>query len=239
MRPVACIVFFLSFILLSCDSHKVEQIPVEIPAGVTVPEGMVYIPAGGFIMGHADDPKTEGGQTVMTDAYFIDRYEVSRGEYQEFKPADNFDPKRARLPVAWVTHQNAESYCQFRGKRLPTETEWEKAARGVDGRKWPWELYFDHPNNGFSGLQVEPVDKRSEWISPYGVFGMGHNVWEWTEDWYTYQGQPVSEKGMFKVIRGGLTQTHLTIKFSPAYFRNWIEPTASFNFLGFRCAMDA
>ncbi|MDA0690881.1 MAG: SUMF1/EgtB/PvdO family nonheme iron enzyme [Nitrospinae bacterium] len=239
MKWLASVVLLLGSFLLACDSHEVKQLPVEIPVGVTVPEGMVYIPEGGFIMGHVEDPKTVGGQTVMTDAYFIDTYEVTRGQYQAFAPRDSFDPKRARLPVAWVTYQQAENYCQSQGKRLPTEMEWEKAARGVDGRKWSWERYFEHPNNGFSGLQVEPVDKRTEWISPYGVFGMGYNVWEWTEDWYAYEGQPPEEKEKFKVIRGGLTQSHLTIKFSPTYFRNWIEPTASFNFLGFRCARDA
>lgn len=239
MKWLASVVLLLGSFLLACDSHEVKQLPVEIPVGVTVPEGMVYIPEGGFIMGHVEDPKTVGGQTVMTDAYFIDTYEVTRGQYKAFAPRDSFDPKRARLPVAWVTYQQAENYCQSQGKRLPTEMEWEKAARGVDGRKWSWERYFEHPNNGFSGLQVEPVDKRTEWISPYGVFGMGYNVWEWTEDWYVYEGRPPEEKEKFKVIRGGLTQSHLTIKFSPTYFRNWIEPTASFNFLGFRCARDA
>ncbi len=232
-------VLLLGGFLLACDSHEVEQIQVAVPVGVTVPDGMVYIPDGGFIMGHADEPKTAGGETVMTDAYFIDRYEVTRGQYQAFVPRESFDPKRARLPVAWVSYPQAEAYCKSQGKRLPTEMEWEKAARGVDGRKWPWERYFEHPNNGFSGLQVEPVDKREEWISPYGVYGMGHNVWEWTQDWYAYKGQPENEKKMFKVIRGGLTQSHLTVKFSSTYFRNWIEPAASFNFLGFRCARDA
>lgn len=238
MKRSAWVLLLLSFLLLSCDSHEVEQIPVTIPAGVSVPEGMVYIPAGGFVMGHPDDPNTEGGQTVLTDAYLIDKYEVSRGEYQAFKPRESFDPKWARFPVALVTHQNAKDYCQKAGKRLPTEAEWEKAARGADSRKWAWGQYQEHPNVGFSGFQPEPVDKREEWISPYGLYGMGHNVWEWTEDWYAYEGQPGAERNKFKVIRGGLMQTHLSINFSATYFRNWLEPTAAFNFTGFRCARD-
>jgi len=238
MKGAVCILVWLSLILVACDSPEVEQIQVEIPPGVVVPEGMVYIPAGGFIMGHPEDPRTEGGRTVLTDAYFIDRYEVSRGDYQAFEPRESFDPKWARFPVVRVAYQNASDYCQKLEKRLPTEAQWEKAARGGDSRKWPWGQYHEHPNNGFSGFQPEPVDKREEWISPYGLYGMGHNVWEWTGDWYAYKGQPSAERSKFKVIRGGLIQTHLSIKFSATYFRNWMEPTAAFNFIGFRCARN-
>lgn len=238
MKGLIFVVYLPVLILFSCDGRQVKQIAVEIPSGTTVPEGMVFIPAGEFIMGHKDDSRTEGGRTVITDSYFIDRYEVTRGQYQEFAPEDSFDPRRARLPAAWVAYRDAENYCRSQGKRLPAETEWEKAARGVDGRKWPWEQYFEHPNNGFSGFQPEPVDKRREWISPYGLYGMGHNVWEWTRDWYAYPGQSAEDKETFKTVRGGLTQTHLTVEFSAAYFRNRMEPEASFNFLGFRCAKD-
>jgi len=135
-----------------------------------------------------------------------------------------------------VMFAEAEAFCQAQGKRLPTEVEWEKAARGTDGRKWPWKIYVTHPNNGFSGFMPEPVDKRPEWISPYGIYGMGHNVWEWVAGDYKLEGA-VDEK-IFKVVRGGLLQTHLTIKFSPTWFRNWMDPVAKLNFMGFRCAKD-
>jgi len=238
MRWRAFLAVFPLLFLASCENHEVEQIDVSVPHGVTVPEGMIYIPAGGFIMGDAEDPRTEGGRTVLTDAYLIDIYEVSRERYQKFKPQYTVHPPQAKFPVTQVTYREAEDYCGAQKKRLPTEAEWEKAARGTAGQKWPWGRYFEHPNNGFSGFIPEPVDKRNEWISPYGVYGMGHNVWEWTQDSYTYEGQPKEENNRFKVIRGGLTQTHLTIKFSPTYQRNWMEPTAAFNFLGFRCAQD-
>ena len=228
----------IGLLVLACDSPRVEQLTVEIPSGVKVPENMVYIPAGEFIIGSPDDSKTQGGRKVSTEAFLIDRYEVSRKGYNEFKLYSPFNEKTGRFPVALVTYQEAESYCEWKGGRLPTEAEWEKAARGTDGRKWPWKIYYDHPNNGFSGFLPEHVDKRSEWISPYGVYGMGHNVWEWMSDWYSYPGQPASEKKQYKAIRGGLTQTHLTIRFSPTYFRNYIEPEASFNFIGFRCAQN-
>lgn len=226
--------FLLLISLSSCDSRSVKQISVEVPAGTVVPDGMVYIPAGEFIMGDAEEPGTQGGKLVKTLAYLIDLYEVTHEDYKKFRPEHSFHPKRASWPVALVPYADAESFCQAEGKRLPSETEWEKAARGTDGRKWPWKIYIDHPNNGFSGFMPEPVDKRQDWISPYGVYGMGHNVWEWTTDDYT----PVGREGKFKILRGGLLQSHLTIKFSPVWFRNWMNPDGKLNFIGFRCAKD-
>lgn len=226
--------FLLLISLSSCDSRSVKQISVEVPAGTVVPDGMVYIPAGEFIMGDAEEPGTQGGKLVKTVAYLIDLYEVTHEDYKKFKPEHSFHPKRSRWPVALVTYEDAASFCSSKDKRLPTEIEWEKAARGKDGRKWPWKIYIDHPNNGFSGFMPEPVDKRKEWISPYGLYGMGYNVWEWTTDDYT----PVGREGKFKVLRGGLLQSHLTIKFSPAWFRNWMGPEEKLNFIGFRCAKD-
>jgi len=231
--------FTLSLLLIfqfSCDSYSVKQIPVVVPAGFVVPEEMVYIPAGEFIMGNAEEPRTHGGKPVKSSAYLIDRYEVSHEGYNKFHPEHSFSPKKARWPVAFVMFAEAEAFCQAQGKRLPTEVEWEKAARGTDGRKWPWKIYFAHPNNGFSGFMPEPVDKRPEWISPYGIYGMGHNVWEWVAGDYKLEGA-VDEK-IFKVVRGGLLQTHLTIQFSPAWFRNWMDPETKLNFMGFRCAKD-
>jgi formylglycine-generating enzyme required for sulfatase activity len=233
--------YFLSLLvfLFSCDSKKdVEQIKVSIPAGQLVPEEMIYIPAGKFIMGDAEESTTIGGKPVMTGAYLIDKYEVNHEEYKKFLPQHSFNQKKASWPIAHVNYSEAEAYCQSKNKRLPSETEWEKAARGSDGRKWPWRIFAKHPNNGFSGFMSEPVDKRTEWISPYGVYGMGHNVWEWTTDDYVITGQLKEGQSKFKVIRGGVLQTHLTIKFSPTWFRNWMDPESKLNFIGFRCAKD-
>lgn len=217
----------LAGLLLSCSRNNVEQIEVVVPKNVSVPPDMVYIPAGEFIIG-------EEQKKIHTSAYLIDRYEVTEKQFRAQNPAHPFFAGKDKWPVTHVTFTEAEKYCKQAGKRLPTETEWEKAARGTDGRKWPWGAYLDHPNNGFSGFTPEDVDKRPEWISPYGVYGMGHNVWEWIDDWYSDK----PEK-QFKVIRGGLIQTHLTIHFTPAYFRNWMNPGAAHNFLGFRCAKNA
>jgi formylglycine-generating enzyme required for sulfatase activity len=226
--------FILFFLFLSaCDSYSVKQIPVEVPAGVIVPAEMVYIPAGEFIMGHAT--QTHGEKPVTSGAYLIDRYEMDHEAYKKMRPEHSFNPKKARWPVAFVTYAEAEAVCQEQGKRLPSEIEWEKAARGTDGRKWAWKIFVGHPNNGFSGFMPEPVDKRPDWISPYGIYGMGHNVWEWVAEDYVLAGR--EEK--FKVVRGGLLQTHLTIGFSPTWFRNWMAPEEKLNFMGFRCAKDA
>lgn len=227
-----CIIFFCS----SCGKEEVEQIDVQIPQGVNVPENMIYIPSGEFIMGNADEATTFRGQRVLLEAFFIDQYEVTRKQFKIFKPDYQVHPKQEKFPISMVTFKKAQEYCSWKGRRLPTEAEWEKSARGTDGRKWPWRKYFAHPNNGFSGFLPEAVDRRKEWISPYGLYGMGHNVWEWTSDWYYYEGIPETERNKFKVIRGGLTQTHTTIKFSPTYFRNKMKPSAYFNFIGFRCA---
>jgi formylglycine-generating enzyme required for sulfatase activity len=236
-RPFS-LLLFLSFWLSTCSDSSVEQIPVQVPAHVKVPKEMVYIPAGEFKYGHAEDPKTALGRKVFLKAYLIDRYEMQRGEYNKFKLDFAVSPAKEKFPATWVTFAEAKSYCESVGKRLPMEREWEKAARGPDGGKWPWGNYQAHPNNGFSGFLPEPVDKRQEWISPYGIYGMGHNVWEWTADDWDYNGMPGTERGLFKVIRGGLYQSHLKIDFSHTWARNYLEPTARYNFVGFRCAKD-
>ena len=236
MRRLVLVHLFFVLIFSACSERKVEQIEVKVPKNVSVPEGMVYIPSGEFVMGHADEPRTKGGRKVQAQAFLIDKYEVTNERYKSFKPSHTFGKGKGKYPLTHINYFEAEAFCQHGGNRLPTEIEWEKSARGVDGRKWPWENYVEHPNNGFSGFIPEDVDKRKGWISPYGIYGMGHNVWEWTEDDYAYQGMSEDDLGSFKVIRGGVLQTHLNIKFSPTYFRNWMEPGASYNFLGFRCA---
>lgn len=225
-----------SFWLYSCSETSVEQIPVTVPAHIKVPDGMVYIPEGEFRYGHPEDPKTALGKKVSLKAYLIDRYELSRGQYKKLHPKFNLTPGKEDFPVTWVNFEEAQASCRAVGKRLPTEQEWEKAARGPEGGKWPWGKYQPHPNNGFSGFLPEKVDKRSEWISPYGLYGMGHNVWEWTADDWDYNGMPGEDKGVYKVIRGGLYQSHLKIDFSATWARNYMDPAARYNFMGFRCA---
>tara|TARA_B100000686_G_scaffold315871_1_gene363186 strand:- start:424 stop:1137 length:714 start_codon:yes stop_codon:yes gene_type:complete len=225
--------------ILACSNAEVEQIYVEVPNNVIVPPEMAYIPEGEFVMGSPDAPRTAKGRKVFVKAFLIDLFETSRGEYNLFQPNHPFNPKKKKFPISHVSYNDAKAFCKSKDKRLPTEAEWEKAARGPDGRKWPWKVYHQHPNNGFSGFLPEPVNKRQEWVSPYGLYGMGHNVWEWVSDWYYYQGMPEAKRKKLRVIRGGLTQTHLVIKFSPTWFRNYMRPNEKLNFIGFRCAKDS
>ena len=142
------LVFFSLLFIFTCSKDGVDQIKVNIPEGITVPEGMVYIPVGDFIMGHPGDSETEKGKVVTLAAFFIDRFEVSREQFSTFNPDYRFHPKKARFPVSMVTFEQARGYCKWNGRRLPTEAEWEKSARGPDGRKWPWRIYYEHPKIG-------------------------------------------------------------------------------------------
>ena len=160
--------FFLLVILLlifiyACEKDRVEQIKVNIPEGIIIPDDMAYIPSGNFIMGHSDYPDTKKGKIINQEAFLIDRFEVSREQFSNFKRDYRFHPKKSKFPASRVTFKQAEEYCKWNGRRLPTETEWEKSARGFDGRKWAWKKYYEHPNNGFSGYNnvlVNALDER-------------------------------------------------------------------------------
>ena len=233
---VSTLLIFL--FIISCTKESVEQIEVEIPSGILVPKEMIFIPKGEFIMGTDIEKKTSKEKKVFLPAFLIDRFETSRNKYAEFNPRYSFLENKGNFPAAKLNYFDAESYCKYRNKRLPTEAEWEKAARGIDGRKWPWLVYYKHPNNGFSGFIPEPVNKRKNWISPYGLYGIGHNVWEWTSSWYDYSGIPAEKQKKYKIIRGGLLQTHTIINFSPTWYRSFQNPNNRFNFLGVRCASN-
>ncbi len=124
MRSIFLILVVFAF--SACGEPEVETLDVKIPSGVQVPDGMVYIPAGEFIMGDPDEPRTRLGVKVSTPAYFIDRYEVSRGAYAQFDPKRSVAESKADFPAVYVTYVEAEAYCASKGGRLPTEEEWGK-----------------------------------------------------------------------------------------------------------------
>ena len=237
-------------------------------ASVEKPD-MVMIPSGEFTMGSSEKEIVDiinkfGGKAkpvwyknetpqkkVFVKDFYIDRYEVTNSQYKRFKSDHVIPFDRENHPAVNVKWAEADAYCRWLGKRLPTEEEWEKAARGTDARQFPWGNDFDKAkaNTAASGLGGEarvgsykeettaslfpggtiPVRSLEKGVSPYGVHDMAGNAWEWTDTWYD------KEKGL-KVLKGG----------------SWIAPPISArsavrladnpfvmsNDYGFRCASD-
>jgi formylglycine-generating enzyme required for sulfatase activity len=234
---------------------------------------MILIPAGEFLMG-SDRVDTEGKthefgfakplyldehprQTITLPAFLIDRYEVAQGAYATFVAATGWpSPKHwvdgrppsgtHRLPVTGVNWHDAQRYCEWRGKRLPTEAEWEKAARGADGREFPWGNDYDgHKANTGDAGRGGLVEGGSfpEGRSPYGVDDMAGNAWEWTSDWYLPHPNNTYESAQFgrtfKVLKGGGwggVGHYALPEFYRAAYRFPMAPTAKFADFGFRCA---
>ena len=222
---------------------------------------LVYVPAGEFTMGSEDGSDDEKPiHTVYVDAFWIDQTEVTNMQYKlcvdERICALPTDPTRidevayANHPVVYVSWENARTYCEWAGRRLPTEAEWEKTARGTDGRTYPWGDQGDCECANFWDCPefetTSPVGFYGEkGISPYGAYDMAGNVWEWVSDWYDaqyYQEAPRRNptgptSGIYHVWRGGSWNCNQTSarsagrgNYNPDYWRDLI---------GFRCAVSA
>ena len=262
----------------TADGKKIAAERAKLPAH----DEMVKIPAGTFLMG--SDKKVDRNayqpefpqRRVYLDAYEIDKYEVTTVQFLKFvlatdrKPlidwqyeGGNFQETMANHPVMHVSWFDADAYCRWAGKRLPTSAEWEKAARGEDGRIYPWgnePAGLSRANFGRTGLSgpvrdrperlllyppIISVDKYDNGVSPYGVFQLAGNVAEWTADWYDphyYKTAPDRnpkgpEKGTQRAFRGG-GWIDSTPSVRPAQ-RNGTDPNTKMNWLGFRCARDA
>lgn len=229
------------------------------------PNEMVTIPAGKFIMGSDTRLPDEGPQHVVTlRAFRIDKYEVTNLQYKQFigassrKSPDHFRnrtfPKdKADHPVTFVSWEDARDYCAWAGKRLPTDAEWEKAARGTNGRMFPWgnEFALNKANTPmrWQSLKQEgdttPVGSFAAGISPYGLYDMSGNVWEWTDAWYqAYPGnkKPSENYGeLYKTLKGGswwdcsFYQCGIS---APTFNRAFFDMKVKNDSFGFRCAQD-
>ncbi len=229
--------------------------PPAPPATPVAPEGMVYVPGGAYTIGR-DDGKTTASpaHTVTLSPFFIDRTEVTNSEYKKFidatghkAPSDwkdgSFPANRDNWPVVNVSLQDASDYADWIGKRLPTEAEWEAAARGTDNRAYPWgnEWQSGYANVGTKG--ITEVGQFKDGASPVGALDMIGNVWEWTSDVFDlYPGSTVPMPSIKKsgityyVIRGGAFDGD---KVNDATRRGFLVPDEGYPKTGFRLVKAA
>jgi formylglycine-generating enzyme required for sulfatase activity len=228
------------------------------------PSGMVLIPEGEFWMGRTHTGSIEQAvilerdrrddtpaHRIHIDAFYMDQFEVTNEEYARFAeatgaakpwhwPGGKVAKGEERFPIHDVTWADADAYCRSVGKRLPSEAEWERAARGgLDRKRYPWG---DEGARGkaHTGTPTGPVSVGSFPPNPYGVHDIAGNVWEWTNDWYDrdyYSISPESNPpgaatGHYKVIRGGGFTDGAVLN----SFRNYADPEMRTSIIGFRCA---
>ncbi|HEX7229773.1 MAG TPA: SUMF1/EgtB/PvdO family nonheme iron enzyme, partial [Candidatus Binatia bacterium] len=216
---------------------------------------MVSVAAGAFWMGSEDgDPDEKPRRRVYLDAFRIDKYEVTNVLYRQFMEATghrapefwtNSSVNAPKQPVVGVSWHDASVFCRWAGKRLPTEAEWEKAARGTDGRKYPWGEQWDSSRaNSAEARLGKPaaVGSFATGMSPYGVDDMTGNVWEWVADWYDanyYRTAPNRnpkgpESGENRVVRGG-SWVYFADSLRTSVRSGWSPMNTNMS-IGFRCA---
>jgi len=230
------------------------------------PNPMIQIPAGEFIRGTNGRLPDEGPQhTASTPTYWIDKYEVTNLQYKAFidatqrKSPNHFEnrtypPGKADHPVVYVTHHDAHEYCTWANKRLATDKEWEKAARGTDARVYPWGNTFALHNANtpqrWKTLEqagdTAPVGSFESGASPYGAYDMSGNVWEWTSSKYRpYPGNTRPSENYnedYKTLKGGSWWDCSFYKCgisAPVFNRSFFLETTKNKTFGFRCAKDA
>ena len=236
---------------------------------------LCLIPAGTFTMGSDDDlPNEAPTHKVYLDAYYIGKTEVTNAEYYpfwlenggtdsehtpisyegDFGTWPEIAKAKPNYPVIGISWDSAVAYAAWRGMRLPTEAEWEKAARGTTARQWPWGNTFTqrikdatvHANVWKpSGAHLQPVRTYPTGASPYGAQDMAGNVWEWVADWYSEtfyhrspdrnpKGSPVGSR---RVVKGGSWLNPEMLARCSTRIGQY--PAIGTSFIGFRLAKDA
>jgi eukaryotic-like serine/threonine-protein kinase len=248
------------------EEAEAEEAPAEEAPAASGPlfEDMIAIPAGPFTMGQdGSKPKNGPAHSVDLPAYEIDHFEVTNDEFAHFAEQSGYvtyaeqnssknwrdvAEGKGNHPVVYITWDDATAYCEWAGKRLPTEAEWEKAARGDDGRAYPWGADFVAENGNFyeGGIRgTTAVGSFPAGASPYGVEDLAGNVREWTaDDFVAYPGAAADADPFFgkgnKVNRGGGWFDGEDGEIVTTYNRNAGPPATSANDdIGFRCARDA
>jgi formylglycine-generating enzyme required for sulfatase activity len=268
VQPSLTVLFSLSALLSGAVLAGAADRPESLPAEISGKDGgiMALVPAGEFLMGSSDGASDERPvHRVYLDAFYIDKFELTTSRYAKFlratgrKAPDKWNDINPTFdwarPVIGVDWNDADAYCQWAGKRLPTEAEWEKAARGADGRKYPWGA--DEPTEALANFDwdsrrtwrgystLSPVGSYEEGKSPYSIYDASGNVWEWVADWYSpnsygsnHERNPKgTTSGIFKVTRGGSWGDKIySLRTSN---RRGIPPGDRYRDLGFRCAQDA
>jgi len=263
-------------------TFTIEEAEGLLPAKMWMKlEESVNIPSGQFTMGTNNlktDAQNRPAHLVSTGSYNIDKYPITNSQYARFVAEvgrrvplnwqkGKFDPKYVIHPVTMVTWFDAKAYCDWAGKRLPTEAEWEKAARSNDERRWPWGDVMDTKrlNTYYNVGSTSPVTNYENGKSPYGVMDMAGNVQEWVFDnfeSYKHSDAPevifigkkpvisdnkkdkkmkmadfVNTNQKYKVMRGGSWKGD---PFSTSsYHRGYAWPNTTSDFFGFRCVSDA
>jgi len=210
---------------------------------------MILIPATTFIMGREDgDPAERPSHRVTVSTFYIDRHEVTGAQFQQFlkdtgRPVDA--QRQPDLPATGMSAREAKSYCEWVRRRLPTEAQWELAARSTDGRISYWNGEIPGGKDTPKGLRaIEPVMSLSTDVSPYGVFDLGANAWEFTSEWYDSQYYQQVKNGVTDptgpvasrakpaqvTVKGGSKSGVLT-------WRDGVRLEARLPYLGFRGAL--
>jgi len=252
------ILLIISFLIISCQSdYNLDKFNKDLKPNST--KDMILIPEGKFIMGSDNwiekgSPKRE----ITLKSFYIDKYEVSNYNYNSCVNAKKCQHSifyglkefnKLQNPVVGISFDDALNYCKFLNKRLPTEEEWEKAARGPNGNIYPWgnnppkcdKLSYgaawssdckNNPNH------TSPINSFKDMVSYYGVYNMSGNVWEWTDSEYIvkYFYKPKEAKPTYKVIKGGSFGSKKDYIFT--YSRRWERAYQKTIGTGFRCVKD-